>query len=239
MDAIREVNGTVWLFAVVLIGFVLVQASVFMKQAIDFNKKHNILTSEEVRLSMRTGIFSIIGPAFSVMIATISLMAIMGSGAAFMRIGVIGSANYEIMLAGIAADTLGIELGSSDMTTGIFVLALFAMILGSAPYFLNCFLTLKPMEKAIEKGKDNQNSFTKIVGVIASVALMTYFAVDNARKGIVEFLVIIVSGAVCLLISMIADKTGKKWLYEWLLAISLIVGLASSIFFTQVLGLGV
>lgn len=42
----------------------------------------------------------------------------------------------------------------------------------------------------------------------------------------------------CLAVSMIADKTGKKWLYEWLLAIGLIAGLASSIFFTQVLGLG-
>ncbi|NLD16944.1 MAG: DUF5058 family protein [Tissierellia bacterium] len=238
MDTIKQVNGIVWVFAAILISFVLVQATVFMKKALDFNKKHEVLTSEEVKLSMRTGIFSIIGPAFSVMIAAISLMALMGPAATFMRIGVIGSANYEIMLAGIAAETIGVELGSAEMTAAIFVLALFAMILGSAPYFINCFITLKPMEKALEKGKDQVNSFTKIVGLIASVALMTYFAVDNARKGIVELLVIIVSGAVCLAVSMIADKTGKKWLYEWLLAIGLIAGLASSIFFTQVLGLG-
>lgn len=239
METIRQVNGTVWLFAAILIGFVLVQATVFMKKALDFNKKHKVLTDEEVKLSMRTGIFSILGPAFSVMIATISLMALMGSGAAFMRIGVIGSANYEIMLAGIAADTLGIELGSPEMTLGIFVLALFAMILGSAPYFINCFLTLKPMEKSLIKNKDVKNSFTKLVGLIASVALMTYFTVDNARKGIVELLVILISGVVSYIIAEYATRSGKKWIFEWLLAIGLIVGLGASIILTEVLGLGV
>lgn len=66
---------------------------------------------------------------------------VLGSGAAFMRIGVIGSASYELMLAGIAADVLGIELKSANITTGVFsFLSSYAMILGSAPYFINCFL---------------------------------------------------------------------------------------------------
>ena len=91
METINIVNSTVWLFALVLIGFVLVQATVFLNKALKFNKEHNVLTKEEINLSVRTGIFSIIGPAFSVMIAALSLMAIMGSGTSLMRIGVIGS----------------------------------------------------------------------------------------------------------------------------------------------------
>lgn len=236
MDTIKIVNSTVWLFTIVLIGFVLVQATVFLSKALKFNKEHNLLTKDEVKLSVRTGIFSIIGPAFSVMIAALSLMAIMGSGASLMRVGVIGSANYEIMLSGIAADTLGIQLGTSEMTVNIFVLALFAMILGSAPYFLNCIITLKPMEKSLAKSKSNKKAFGNVVGFIASMALMSYFGMDNLLKGKVEAVVLIVSGIVAYALSSYADKSGNKKIFEWLLAIGLVAGLGTSIFLTQVLG---
>lgn len=236
MDTIKIVNSTVWLFAIVLISFVLIQATVFLKKALRFNSEHKLLTKDEVNLAVRTGVFSIIGPAFSVMIAALSLMAIMGSGASLMRIGVIGSANYEIMLSGIAADTLNVQLGSSQMTVNIFVLALFAMILGSAPYFINCLITLKPMEKSLAKAKTNKGAFANVVGFIASMALMSYFGMDNLLKGRVEAVVLVVSALTAYVFSTIADKTGNKKIFEWLLAIGLVAGLSTSIFLTQILG---
>ncbi len=236
MDTIKIVNPTVLIFAAILIGFVLIQATVFLNKALRFNKEHQVLTKEEVNISVRTGIFSVIGPAFSVMIAALSLMAIMGSGATLMRIGVIGSANYEIMLSGIAADTLGIQLGSSDMTVNIFVLALFAMVLGSAPYFINCLITLKPMERSLAKATLNKKAFGNVVGFIASMALMSYFSIDNLLKGKVEAVVLIVSGAVAYALITYSKKSGNKKIFEWLLAICLIVGLGTSILLTQVFG---
>ena len=216
MDTIMIVNGTVWIFAIILTSFVIVQAAVFLKKALSFNKKHKLLTEEEVKISMRTGI-----------------MAMLGSGAAFMRIGVIGSASYELMLAGIAADVLGIELKSANITTGVFILVLYAMILGSAPYFINCFFSLKPMERSLIKNKSIEGSFAKVVGFIASIALIGYFAIDNLRKGKIEAIVMFISGGVTILLSMYAEKFKKKWIYEWMLAIALIVGLGSSIILTE------
>jgi hypothetical protein len=233
MDTITIVNGTVWIFAIILTSFVIVQAAVFLKKALSFNKKHKLLTEEEVKISMRTGIFSIIGPGFSVMITALTIMAMLGSGAAFMRIGVIGSASYELMLAGIAADVLGIELKSANITTGVFILVLYAMILGSAPYFINCFFSLKPMERSLIKNKSIEGSFAKVVGFIASIALIGYFAIDNLRKGKIEAIVMFISGGVTILLSMYAEKFKKKWIYEWMLAIALIVGLGSSIILTE------
>ena len=233
MDTITIVNGTVWIFAIILTSFVIVQAAVFLKKALSFNKKHKLLTEEEVKISMRTGIFSIIGPGFSVMITALTIMAMLGSGAAFMRIGVIGSASYELMLAGIAADVLGIELKSANITTGVFILVLYAMILGSAPYFINCFFSLKPMERSLIKNKSIEGSFAKVVGFIASIALIGYFAIDNLRKGKIEAIVMFISGGVTILLSMYAEKFKKKWIYEWMLAIALSVGLGSSIILTE------
>lgn len=237
METIKLVNPLVWVFALILTGFVVIQATVFLRMALKFNKENNVLTDEELKLSMRTGIFSIAGPAFSVMITALSIIALMGSGATFMRIGVIGSASYELMLAGIAADTLGIELGSAQMTAALFTLALFAMILGSAPYFINCFLTLKPMEKSLIKAKTNKQSFSRVVGLIASITLMTYFGIDNVRKGSVEAIVLVTTAVVTYFIANYAEKSGKKWLFEWMLAIALIIGLAMAIFLTSVVGM--
>ena len=76
MDTIKIVNPTVLIFAAILIGFVLIQATVFLYKALRFNKEHQVLTKEEVNISVRTGIFSVIGPAFSVMIAALSTSAI-------------------------------------------------------------------------------------------------------------------------------------------------------------------
>lgn len=237
MDAIRQMNPIVWMFAAALVGFVVIQATVFLRSALKFNKENNVLSDEELKLSFRTGIFSVMGPAFSVTIAAISLMAIMGSGATFMRVGVIGAANYEIMLAGIAADAIGIQLGTPEMTTAIFVLALFGMILGSAPYFLNCLITLKPMEKSLIKNKNNKGAFASVVGLIASIALMSYFGIDNIMKGSVETIVMVVTGVATYLIAKVADNTGKKWIFEWLLAIALVIGLGTSIVLTKGLGM--
>ncbi len=233
MDTITIVNGTVWFFAVILTSFVVVQAAVFLKKALNFNKKHQLLTNDEVKTSIRTGIFSIIGPGFSVMITALTITAMLGSGAAFMRIGVIGSASYELMLAGIAADVLGIELTKSNLTTGAFILVLYGMILGSAPYFINCFFSLKPMERSLIKNKNIQGSFAKVVGFIASVSLIGYFAIDNFRKGKVEAIVMLITGGLTILLSMFAEKFKQKWLYEWMLAIALIAGLGSSIVLTE------
>ena len=238
METILQANNIVWVFAIIIVGFVVIQATVFLVRALQFNKEHQLLTEEEVKMSARTGVFSVIGPAFSVMIAAISLTALMGSGASFMRIGVIGSAPYEIMLANIAADTLGVQLGTEAMTLGIFTLALFAMILGSAPYFINVFLTVKPMEKAMtRRTATTKRTFASIVGLIASIALMTYFGIDNARRGWVEIIVMLASGVASLLLADYAKKSGKKWVFEWILAVGLIAGLATSIVLVEVLGM--
>ena len=64
----------------------------------------------------QNGSLSVLGPAFSVVVVAISLIAMVGSGLTFMRVGVIGAASYEMMIATTAAETIGVPFGSPEFS---------------------------------------------------------------------------------------------------------------------------
>lgn len=224
-DVVQKLNPIVLVCAILTIAMVLVQAFGFFKQAGDFNKKHKVLTEDEKKMVIKSGIISSIGPAISVLVVAISFLSLFGEGTTLIRLGVIGSAPYELMLANVAADTVGLDLNTQALTENAFTLMLFAMAFGSAPYFINCFFTLKPLERTLLKNKENKASFASIVGGIATIALITYFTVDNVKKGGISIAVFIASALSTAILTKIAKSTGKRWISEWNMGISLVVGI--------------
>lgn len=161
MDVIKNMNGTVWVFAALLIGMVLIQSGMFLRLALKMNKKTNAVSKEELSQAYKTGAVSAIGPAFSTLTIALSLIVMVGSGVTFMRCGVIGAPSYELFIANISAQAAGVEFGSADFTEAIFTLCIFGMIFASAPYFINTIITLKPLDMAILKGEKNAESGPK------------------------------------------------------------------------------
>ncbi len=103
MEAIKNMNGTVWVFAAILIGMVIVQALLFLRLALNMNKKTNAVSKEEISQAVKTGAVSAIGPAFSTLTIALSLIVMVGSGVTFMRCGVIGAPAWELMMAQFSA----------------------------------------------------------------------------------------------------------------------------------------
>ena len=101
MDVIKNMNGTVWVFAALLIGMVLIQSGMFLRLALKMNKKTNAVSKEELSQAYKTGAVSAIGPVFSTLTIALSLIVMVGSGVTFMRCGVIGAPSYELSMANI------------------------------------------------------------------------------------------------------------------------------------------
>ena len=236
-QAVSNVNAVVWPFAIILIGFVLIQATVFLRMALKFNKENNIVSDSDIKTAMKTGGISVIPPAFSVLVVALSLIAMIGPSSTFMRVGVIGSASYELMLAQIAADTLGVQLGSPTFDEATFVLALFGMILGSAPYFINCFLTLKPMDKAVTKSATKKNSFMPALALASAMGIIGYSGMGQLMKGIPYVASFIAGGAAALVMTAYIKKSGKKFLSDWVLAVGLICGMVAAMIVKTVMGI--
>lgn len=68
----------------------MLQACWFLRLALRVQQEHKYFTKEEVGHLLKMGSVSVLGPAFSVVVVAISLIAMVGSGLTFMRVGVIG-----------------------------------------------------------------------------------------------------------------------------------------------------
>jgi hypothetical protein len=233
-ETVSSMNGTLWLFAVLLIGMVVIQAVLFLKLALRFNAKNKLLTREELKSVARTGAISVVGPGISTIVVALSLIAMVGPAVAFTRCGVIGSPTWELFMANLAAGTVGVRFNTPEFTPAVFVLCIFGMTLASAPYFINTIITLKPLDLAILKGQAAQKSkegkegvsFIPMLGNAAMMGIVGYSIIDYFKSPI-QITAIVATALVCFVLVRIAAKTGRRWLGDWNMAISMVVGMTA------------
>lgn len=179
-EIIKSMNPTLWTFAAALIVWVLIQSALFLRLALRFNNKNNLATKAELSQTFKTGCVSVIGPALSVVIIAISLVAMVGSAVTYMRLGVIGAATWEIQMAEYSAQSVGLTFGDAGFTPAIFVLCIFGMVFGAAPYFVNTIFTLKPLDVAVIKSQEaaargeKKESFIPVLGNAAMYGVLGY-----------------------------------------------------------------
>lgn len=229
IEIANKLNGRIWVFCAILIGLVLVQSFLFLRLALRYNKDYKLLSKSEINQAVRTGAIAAVGPSLSSLVVAISLMTIVGSATTYMRCGVIGAPAWELMMANLAASAAGIKFGEAGITANIFVLCLFGMILGSAPYFLNTIITLKPLDMAVEKTKKStaKLSFMPYLGNSAMAAVLGWMMLGyfTSVAAIAGFIVAMIA---CYIVNMIAKKTGNKFFGSFNLAIGMVIGMTAA-----------
>lgn len=222
MEAVQNMNGTIWVFASLLIGMVVVQALLFLRLALRYNRKEQVLTKEEIKIATRTGIIAGIGPSFGTLPVVLSLIVLVGSATAFMRCGVIGAAPFELMMASLTAQVLGVEFGSSEFTESVFTLCLFGMAWASTPYFINTILTLKPLDRAVSAGsKTKKRSFVPYISNAAMIAVLVNLLMDRFTS-VAGVVAAICAGLVTIGLQSVVKKTGNKMLGSFIIAIAMV-----------------
>ncbi len=237
MEAIKSMNPTLWVFAAILIVLVLVQSSLFYRMALRFNKKHNLVTKQELNSSMRTGAIAAIGPSLNTIVIALALIAMVGGATTFMRCGVIGAPAWELYMANIAASAAGVKFGSPEFTKSVMTLCLFCMVFASFPYFLNTIIMLKPLDKAVEKAKakGSKTSFMPYLGTAAMMGLVSYAVMDYlSETG--NIVAGIVSGVACFAITKAASKIKNSTLASFNLAIGMVAGMIAGQLYVSIIG---
>lgn len=232
MDTVKTLNPIMWIFAVLLIGGVLVQALLFLRMALRFNKKNHVLTKEELIRSATTGAVAAIGPSFSSVVFALSIIVMMGSAVAFMRCGVIGTPLFEMYIAQFAATNAGVEFGTPEFTEAIFGAVLFTMILMSLPYAINVLITVKPMDMAVEKVKENTKkkgrsvSFISYLGPAATLCMFSYMMVTNLSS-VYNLIVLIAAAATYFIYDILTKRLNNTFISSMNLAVSMVVAMAA------------
>ncbi|MFV0336033.1 MAG: DUF5058 family protein [Tropicimonas sp.] len=233
-QAMTVANGAVlWLLAIIIISVVVVQAALYLRMTLNFSEKYDILTAEERGVVYKTAAINSIGPAVAIFFVAVSLVAMVGGPVTLMRIGVIGSAIFEIIAADLGAKAAGAELGTDSYTLRAFTTSVWVMTLGGMGWLVTTLVMTKTLDKAQDKMSVSNPNLIRAIGTATPVAIFFTLAINAAvsKKWLSNItvayddLAAIIVSATCMILLTRAGKH-RAWLREWSVGFSLVAGLS-------------
>ena len=197
------------------------------------------VSKEQFNSAMRGCVIFSIVPSIAVIIGLFSLAPLLGGAWPWFRLSVVGSLQYELMAADLAATGAGYESlpafaaadDPSALGTIMFVMSISIM----AGMVCNIFLT-----KRICKTANSLTAKGGAWGALAiscfTLAMMCTFSSVQLISGLIPVLVFVISAAVTIGMSQLAAKKNIPWLGDYIMAAALILGMASAVVLTNVLG---
>src|SRR5690625_1835700 len=138
MESLSAYTGSavLWICAIAVFAVIIVQSLIYMRAARAAGPELGF-SHQDLKQSFRSGAIAALGPSLAVALVAIALLALFGTPAILLRIGLVGSAATETSSATLAAGTMDAELGGSSWTPEVFAVAFFAMALDRKSTRLN------------------------------------------------------------------------------------------------------
>ncbi|MFZ2257603.1 MAG: DUF5058 family protein [Clostridiaceae bacterium] len=231
-ETMKIANSPVmWILSLLIIANVIFQSIVFYRLANNRVKTTNLLKPEQVKKALKIGVIGTIGPAFAVFAVAIALIAQVGGPLTFARVGIIGSAAFELIAAQIGS---GGTAGTPEFLPQMLSAAAWIMTLGGAGWLIVVFFATKHIDSLSEKFKKANPLTIAYMSVFAPFII--FFSLgygEVVNKGLLKKtmdvapLVALLAGALSVVIvnKIVAKDTTKKWLKEWAMGISVIVAM--------------
>lgn len=195
------------------------------------------VTKEEMKAIYKNTIVLTILPSLTIVVGLFSLSAVIGVPWSWFRLSVIGSVVYELMAAEIAASALGFaELTAAfSSPASIFAAVMFVMSVGMCFGIVVNAVVSKPLSVGLRKASSKGGAFSPVMNACFSIALFGVLITFYAANSMINLLVMITAAAASQLMVCIAKKTGATWLLDLNLSLCLLIGMASSVLWTNLL----
>ena len=233
-----------------LVAVVLGQSVYFLVKALRRSREIGMDQTKIIKTIKTAAVFTV-APAVSIVISVITLSKSLGIPLPWLRLSVVGSLSYEAIAASNAVSAMGLTLGQIDKLTAqqfvnITLVMTISIMMGIwlVPVIGKKLLSgMSNLEKRDAKWADIfQNAM--FIGMIA--AFLGFVFCDFSRlwipgeysptSGLVPVCVMAVSALVMVSCGLLMRKPKLKWLNDYALPISLILGMASAIPITAWLG---
>ncbi|MFI7481327.1 DUF5058 family protein [Kocuria sp. M1R5S2] len=213
-----------WLCALGVFAVIAVQSLVYVRAARRAAPSIG-MSARELNRSFRAGAVASIGPSLAVVLVAIALLALFGTPAVLMRIGLIGSAAAETASAGIASSTMGATLGGADYTQQVFAVAFVAMSISGGMWMLATLLFTPVLKRGGHRLSQVNPAFMLVIPAAALLGAFSAIAVTELPKSGVHAMTVLTSAAVMGGLLLLARRLHAPWLKEWALGIAIFVGL--------------
>ncbi len=242
-----NVNSPIlFVLAGIIVAVVLAQSVFFLVKAWRRGKEIGMGADKLKRVAVTAGVFTI-APAVAIVISVITLAKDLGLPLPWLRLSVVGSLSYETIAATNAESAMGLTFGqvsaltasqyvtiAAVMTVSIMLGIWLVPLIGKK--LLNGVISLENRDK---KWGDIFSA-SLFIGMIS--AFLGYVFCDfgvvfkGDSSGLIPPLVMLVSALVMGVAGLAVKKLKWRWISDYALPISLVLGMASAIPITAWLG---
>ena len=236
-----NINSTfLYLIAVCVILFVLVQSVFFLVRAYRRGKQIGIKAEVLKKTIVSTAVFTI-APAISILLGVVTLSKFLGIPLPWIRMSVIGAITYELPAATSTANALGISLSEAITDPKIYSAIVWVMTLGILPSIILPPILMKKIQGGMIKIKNKDSRWGDIfmtamfLGMISAFLGMVFADVRSGIKGFIPIFVLLVSAAIMGICGILIKKFHMKWLETYALSISMIGAMIFAVLITPLI----
>ena len=240
-----------YLLAGFLVAVVLGQSVYFLIKALRRSKELG-MDQAKIKKTIKTAAVFTIAPAVSIVISVITLSKSLGLPLPWLRLSVVGSLSYEAIAASNAVSAMGLELGKiENLTAQQFVNITLVM---TVSILVGIWLVPAIGKKLLGGMSSLGNRDAKwaeifqnamFIGMISAFVGFVFCDISrlwnpvegfSPTSGLIPVCVMLVSALVMIVIGLLMRNPKLKWLNDYALPISLVLGMISAIPITAWLG---
>ena len=231
----QEVSESSLLYVLVIVSLLIIAAICVYYLLLCMRKAKEMGISKQKvnEIIKSTAIFSIV-PSIAIAIGLVTLVIVIGIPYAWFRLSVIGSVSYELMASNMALSALKLDLANADADA--FGLIMWVMCVPITSTVLANIFVCKPMHLGTMRVGSGDKKWGALSQTTFMTALLVVLIVPMIFAGLVGLLTFVTSALIAVVVSMLAKKTGAKWMNDFILAICLIGAMGMSIVYTNLLG---
>ena len=239
----------------ILVAVVLAQSVFFLVKALRRSKELG-MDQKKIRKTMLSAAIFTIAPAVAIVISVIVLSKTLGLPLPWLRLSVVGSMSYETVAANNALTAMGQTLGAGDLTGQQFVNVLIVMTISILLGIWLVPLIGKKLQKGMASMANRDAKWADVfqsslfIGMIAAFLGFVFCDVSrlwtatdgvvsvvkdgetltySATSGLIPVCVLVVSALIMVVCGLLMKLPKMKWLSEYALPISLVLGMAAAI----------
>ena len=222
----------------IIIAAVLAQSVYFLVKAMRRAKELGISASTVKKTISSSAVFTI-APAVAILVGVVVLSKSLGVALPWLRLSVIGSITYENVAAQNALTAAGLSGSTTITDPSIFVTVLWVMTIGiAAGIVLTPFVTKKIQGGMMKMGMKDKKwgeifNNAMFLGMISAFLGYVFCDVGNVIKGdtsgLIPVCVMAVAAVVMAVCGVLSIKLKVRWLEDYALPMSLVLGMASAI----------
>ena len=239
-------HPVLFLLVGIVIFFVLAQSIFFLIKALKRAKEIGMDTKKLRRIIISASIFTI-APAVAIVVSVIALSKDLGLALPWLRLSVVGSMSYETIAASNALTGMGLEFGKvANLTAQQFVTIILVMTISIMVGIWLVPVLCKKMKTGLVNMKNKDAKWLDIFQSAMFIGMISAFVgfvfcdfsgvFSGDTKGLIPVCVMAVSAITMLICGAIMKITKARWINDYALPISLILGMASALPITAWLG---